>query len=243
MSQYDDPMAGQHAHAHVTPTGRTEHTEVNVDTQVTRAIDRVRWGPILAGLFAALSALALLGVLGMAVGLTAYDPGDPGRNFGIGAGIWGAISALLAFFIGGWLAARSAAVRGHHNGLLNGAMVWAVAIPLLIYLIAGGVTAIANTATNAAGVAANAASSSQQAGNAVDRVVAMSVNDPRANAAAQQQDPAAQQRTRDEALRTARRSAWGTLVSLCLGLAAAAAGGWVGARERTGDVTVRETTA
>jgi hypothetical protein len=36
--------------------------------------DRVRWGPILAGTFAALTALAVLSTLGTAIGLSAYDP-------------------------------------------------------------------------------------------------------------------------------------------------------------------------
>jgi hypothetical protein len=37
--------------------------------------------------------------------------------------ICGAISAPIAFVGGGWLAARTAGVRGTDNGVLNGAMV------------------------------------------------------------------------------------------------------------------------
>src|SRR3954467_15377992 len=83
-------------------------------------VDRVRWGPILAGTFAALTALAVLNTLGSAIGLSAWDPGDDARRFAIGAGIWGVISLLLSFGIGGFIAGRSEALRGSGNGMLNG---------------------------------------------------------------------------------------------------------------------------
>src|SRR3954467_8069754 len=124
--------------------------EIDINTNVITPTDRVRWGPIIAGLFAALSLLALLSVLGMAVGLSAYDPGDNARRFGVGAGIWGAISMLLAFFFGGWLTARTAALQGTHNGLLNGALVWAVAIPLMAYILTTGAARVADSAASMA---------------------------------------------------------------------------------------------
>ena len=44
--------------------------------------DRVRWGPILAGTFSALTTLAILSTLGAAIGLSSYDRGqDDVRNF------------------------------------------------------------------------------------------------------------------------------------------------------------------
>src|SRR5687768_5733380 len=43
--------------------------------------DRVRWGPILAGTFAALTTLAILSTLGAAIGFSSYDRGqDDVRN-------------------------------------------------------------------------------------------------------------------------------------------------------------------
>lgn len=225
MSQYNTPS---NIHA-----SRAPDVEVNTVVAQNRPLDRVRWGPIMAGLFAALSLLALLSVLGMAIGLSAYDPGDRARNFGIGAGVWGAISMLLAFFLGGWLAAKTAAVRGGQNGLLNGAMVWAVAIPLMIYLLAGGAMSAADTASNAANAASNAAQNSQALQGQVDRVITASANAPGGSTDPQQQQQQVStqtQETRDDALKAARRSAWGTFISLSLGLAAAAMGGRAGAR-------------
>ena len=61
------------------------------------SMDRVRWGPVVAGLFVALATLAVLATLGVAVGFSAADRNDSASTFGIGAGIWGAASALVAF--------------------------------------------------------------------------------------------------------------------------------------------------
>lgn len=187
----------------------------NSATTVTPT-DRVRWGPILAGLFAALSTLALLGVLGVAIGLTAYDAGDPGTRFGIGAGIWGMISALLAFGVGGWVAARTAAVRGESNGMINGAMVWAVAIPVMLFMAAGGMASMMGPASEMA-------------------------TDPAPQVMGYAQPPAdtgISGQTVDDVTTGAAWSAWGTLIALLLGLGAAAGGGYLGARELP-DVTNR----
>src|SRR5688500_14685733 len=136
--------------SHRNPPDRVTAAAVNVTPT-----DRVRWGPIIAGLFTALSVLALLGTLGLAIGFSSYDANDRLRNFGIGAGVWGAISALLAFFLGGMIDARTAAVAGRNNGALQGAMVWVVAIPLLIYAVSGLVGSAARTAASTADRAAD----------------------------------------------------------------------------------------
>jgi len=225
-------------------------TEVNT-TNIVTPFDRVRWGPIFAGLCAALSTLAVLAVLGLAIGLSSYTPGQPASNFGIGAGIWGAISALIAFFIGGWLASYTAAGRSRW-GMLNGAMVWIVAIPLLLYLIAGGIGSLLNTAGNvAAGAAANpaitnavngATGQNQGAanGSTTDNTGAAGNTGTNGNTGtAGNQAPGTNvtpQQAQDAA-RSAGNGAWGVLLSLVLGFLASTFGGWLGSRRNTSTVT------
>ncbi len=218
-------------------------TDVNVNTAVITPTDRVRWGPIFAGLVAALSLLALLSVLGVAVGLSAYDANDDTSRFRVGAGIWGAISMLLAFFFGGWLTARTAALRGTHNGVLNGALVWAIAIPLMAYILTTGAARMADTAANAANAAANVA---DRTGNQdqVDRVAKLSTgnrdntvqssssNMDNNNQSANRQSNQISNQDKERAASAGSKAAWGTLVSMLLGLGAAAAGGAAGARDR-----------
>lgn len=244
MTQYDTTRGGG-----IGTTGSTGSTHgggmggSDVNMAVVTPTDRVRWGPILAGLFTAMSALAVLSVLGAAVAGTAYDPGDSRRAFGIGAGIWGALSALVAFALGGWVAARSAAVRGHNNGLLNGAMVWAVAIPVMGYLIASGATRAAEAGSNMANTAMQASDRMQSAGQDLasggdaQTASAQMPADGITSDSGGASDPQAQEQAAD----TTARAAWGTLIALLLGLAAAAMGGYLGAR--TADHTRRVATA
>lgn len=216
------------------PAARTYDVEdIHVETNVEAPIDRVRWGSILAGLFAALSTLALLSLLGLAIGASTFDGGDRARDFGIGAGIWGGLSALLAFLVGGWVAARTAAVRGERNGMLNGAMVWAVAIPLLLYLLGSGLGALVGTAANAGAEAAGAVAG--QVGN--DPALQGNVQD----GAAGLENLASPQNIAGAAESTA-RTAWGTLGSLLLGLGAASLGGYLGARRPNFGWSRRSTT-
>jgi hypothetical protein len=215
--------------------------------------DRVRWGPIIAGLFTALSVLALLGVLGLAVGFSSYDAGDRMRNFGIGAGVWGAVSALLAFFLGGMIAARTAAVAGRNNGALQGAMVWVVAIPLLLYAVSSLLGTAARTTTAAADRAADLSLRSAEVGAQAaqaaatadpDQAQTASARIPSADDAKNAATGAAEQaRQRVQQVATpenaerasegAAKGAWGTLVSMVLGLAAATVGGLLGSRDRS----------
>jgi len=201
------------------------------NTTVVTPFDRVRWGPIWAGIFTAMSTLAVLGVLGLAIGATVYDRNDSARAFGIGAGIWGVVSYLIAFALGGWIAARSAIVAGSRNGLLNGSMVWAVAIPLMLFVLGGGLAAAVGAASNVAsnpdvtqrmsdGSSANGGGNlMDQAQTASSRVGANMSNNNSGNNAA------------EEVRRTSAKTAWWTLISLILGLAAAAMGGYLGSHD------------
>ena len=249
---------GGHGHAGVQGDGGN----VNVGVATVTPTDRVRWASIIAGLFAALSTLVVLSVLGAAVAGSAFDPGDRARTFGMGAGIWGTVSMLLAFLVGGWLAARTAAVRGHGNGVLNGAMVWAVAIPLIIYLISAAVGAAGRTANAVAqtgAMAANAATqvdqstvdqavpapAQEQASQAVNEAkdaVNQATQAPQAQPGAVAQkaaDPVNQERAADAVA----RGGWGTLAALLLSLGAAAFGGHLGARTGDRDRAARPTPA
>jgi hypothetical protein len=211
----------------------------NVDVRPT---DLVRWGPVLAGLFAALATLVTLSVLGLAVGLSAYDPNAPLSAFGIGAGIWGAITALISFLIGGWLAGRSAAFSGNTSGVLNGAMVWFVAVPLLIYMLGAGLGSLAGTAGAVAGTAAEVAGSAA-ANPAVQATAGAVAGDPAAQATAQGAVEGVQATAQaaidsvtpqdfENAANTAGSTAWGILLSLGLAAGASTLGGFLGGRAR-----------
>lgn len=205
-------------------------TTANVyEGDVVQPTDQVRWGPIIAGLFTALTTLLGLSVLGLAIGLSIVDTNDPLRNLGIGAGIWGLLSALIAFGIGGYMAGGTAAFRDRNSGMLNGALVWIVALPLLLYLLGSGVGAILGTASAVAGTAAEVASGAAQ--NPAVQATAQAAL-PGAAEAAQATAQALPGQVTPQQVENAAdaggRTAWGTLLWLGLGAAAAIGGGYLG---------------
>ena len=110
---------------------------VSQSTEVVIPRDQVRWGSIAAGLVTAFTLFLLLSVLLLAVGMQGIRVGDPNVDeaAGIGAIITAAI-ALLSFFIGGFVAARSAAAPGRMAGLLNGFLVWGLGL-FVVLMLAG----------------------------------------------------------------------------------------------------------
>ncbi|HEX6383791.1 MAG TPA: hypothetical protein VF177_03895 [Anaerolineae bacterium] len=219
--------------------------ELDIDMGVITPVDRIRWGPILAGVVTALSTLVILSLLGLAIGLTVYDASDPASNFGLGAGLWGIISAVLAFIIGGAIAGYTAAVPTQGDGMLNGAMVWLVTIPLMVYLLGAGIGSLLSAAGNLVetGVSATAplvteAGVEETLGLDAAAVQAtaeaagteLTVPEAQATADAFVDEVAPEPQQIEEAAETAAPSVWGTLLALLLGLAAAALGGLFGAR-------------
>ena len=100
--------------------------------------DRVRWGPIWAGLVIAIASFLLLSTAAIAVGALAVEGGVRADEAGMAGGIVSAVIALLAFLAGGFVAARTAGVIGRGYGALNGFLVWALGVVLILALAAFG---------------------------------------------------------------------------------------------------------
>jgi hypothetical protein len=98
----------------------------------------------------------VLTILGIALGLSTFDANQP-NNFLAGAGIYGALTALISFALGGFMAARTAAVAGRGNGILHGGMVWIVTNALVVLMLGNGIGTLLNLAGDAAQTAANVA--------------------------------------------------------------------------------------
>ena len=173
-------------------------------TLVVMPVDRVRWAAVLTGLVVALITVAILSVLGVAIGFTTITPGDIAGTLGSGTGVWSAISILIALVVGGWTAARTAAVPGRANGALNGAMVW-VATTLLVFTLLG--SGIATLAAVAGSIVTSGA-----------RLAAPLTGQTAANS---------------DILSVGSTAAWGMLLALLVGLVAATLGGLLGARSVT----------
>lgn len=119
---------------------RAAYASAAVETQIPTAdwSDRVRWGPIWAGLVTALAAFLLLSIAAVAVGAVAVTAGADAAAAGLGGAIASAVIGLVAFFLGGFVASRTATVMERPYGAVNGFLVWALGVVLILALAAFG---------------------------------------------------------------------------------------------------------
>jgi hypothetical protein len=105
-----------------------------LDAFEERDLSRIRWSSVLAGLFLALGALTLLGLLGVAVGLSVLDlrAANPLARLSVGLGIWMGFSALIALFVGSFAAAKLGGSIRRGDGMLAGALTWAASLALVL---------------------------------------------------------------------------------------------------------------
>src|SRR6185436_1707315 len=108
---------------------------------------RVSWGGVFAGVLPILGVSMLLAALGVAIGISAVNPGetDPG-TIGIGAAVWGGLQLLIALFIGGMVATRVGAIIDRTTGFFEGVLVWVVSLILMAYLAGSGIASVASGA-------------------------------------------------------------------------------------------------
>ena len=125
-------FAGTRATAPVT---RTEYRETMF---VPR--DHVRWGPVVAGTAVGLGFTIIMSVLGLAIGSSAFEPGTDITDWTTSAGIWGIVTAIVAFFAAGWVAGRAAATDDAGSSALNGFVAGAALLVTLIWMTAVGTT-------------------------------------------------------------------------------------------------------
>lgn len=180
--------------------------------------DRVRWGPIFAGLVIALSTQLVLSALGAAIGLSGISgSGAPRSNaddVGSAVGIWSIISLFISLFVGGWVTTRSCGAMNKNTALLNGAILWATTLAISAWLLSSGVS-------GAFGIVAS------NAGSIINQAQQSGVNVPNANPAGVPNVTADQTR---ELAGNAAKLGWSFTLGSLMGLVAALLGAAAGAR-------------
>jgi hypothetical protein len=115
-------------------------TTVREVETITASFRRLSWGAILAGVFVSLGIHLLLTLLGAGVGFSTIDPSAPGgtpesETLGLTAGIWWAVSGILAALVGGWVAIRLAGVVHPTLAWLHGLTTWAVTTIVVVWTL------------------------------------------------------------------------------------------------------------
>lgn len=195
---------------------------------------RVSWGAIFAGAVIALATHFLLTLLGSAIG---FSVGDDVRSetLGTGAAIWAIVATGLALLIGGWVTSRSIVGENKTEAAIHGIIMWGVVFAMILWLVASGVRAgfgaMVGVASAASPVAASTdwEAAARRAGVSQDQLAewrsSLAAAPDEARAAAN--DPANRQRA-DEAVDTAARVTWWTLLGTLISMAAAVIGAILG---------------
>jgi hypothetical protein len=177
---------------------------------------RIHWPSIVAGAFVTLALFVVSVALARAVDVDISFSGARSTGAETVAIIWGGISALICFGIGGWVAGSNAAAAGRHLSWLNGAMVWAVAVPVLVFWLGTGVGPRLGERSQAGMIAPAAAPSAVQASARIGGTEPQPLATGTPGYVGHQQ-----------------AAAWWMLVSLALGLIGAAAMGVTGRKTTT----------
>lgn len=123
----------------------------------------IRWGAVLAGVAVGISVQLALTLLGIATGLSNSQVAD-GEAIGAGPLLWAGVSMLVSAFVGGYVAARMSGLKRKADGVLHGAVSWAVTTILFAVLATsvGGamMSTVFSTMSQTAGTAAAAGADS-----------------------------------------------------------------------------------
>src|SRR5262245_43281159 len=212
---------------------------------------RISWSAILAGVAATLGVSLLLALLGTGLGASSVKPlqeQNPLAGIGMGALIWMTISGILAFFVGGWIAAYGSAwFTTRWEGLTHGLLTWAVASLIGAWMITGAAgTLLSGTAGLIGQAVSGAAHTATQSPELSARVReelekrGIDVRSLQRQAQSPETQAQAEQMTRqagETAARGISRAALGAFVMLLLDLLASLFGALMVTRRGPGEVT------
>lgn len=112
---------------------RVERERIGIHNEAeTIRRDRVRWGPIWAGVVTAIGSYLFLQLALVSLGIVDLSEGVAGDA------IASALAALVAFFVGGLTTGATAMWQGADDGVLHGIVMWFAALVALLLFSAVG---------------------------------------------------------------------------------------------------------
>jgi hypothetical protein len=192
----------------------------------------VCWSAIYTGALAALAAIVVLGLIGVALGF--HLVGVENRvvdlnKVGIATLAFSIFSAFLAFVLGGWVAGKIAGIHRSEPAMLHGAIAWLATVPVLIILASLG------AGSYFGGWYGGLAGSPGWSAAPYDAPLPLDNNaspEDRARYAASRADYESKVKEWREATpRATRNAALGAVTALLLGLVGGVIGGWMASGE------------
>ncbi len=163
-------MASNYPPGSATGNGMVDHDVIAATIHSRRPLfPAIRWGAVLAGVAVGISIQLALTLLGIATGLSNADVAQ-GESLGIGPLLWAGFSMLVAAFVGGYVAARMSGLKRKADGVLHGAVSWAVTTIIFAMLATSiGGTLMSGVFSNVSQLAQNTAQAGDRSpiGNAI----------------------------------------------------------------------------
>lgn len=124
---------------HPSPAAPAEHARIIL-------VNRISWSAVLAGVVVALVTQLVLNMLGIGLGAATLDPGTGDNpsvaSLSIGAGLWWAISGILAALAGGYAAGRLSGRPKESTAAWHGLTTWALTTLVIFYLLTSSIGGI-----------------------------------------------------------------------------------------------------
>lgn len=105
------------------------------------------WGSVWAGLLSAFGVFVLLTLVAVAAGLETAPVADLPENLDVVASIATGVFVVLAFAIGGFIAAWTATLSDPGQAILHGFLVWALFVMVLLVMVSLGLGGALGSAT------------------------------------------------------------------------------------------------
>jgi len=218
------------------PNVKTIRSEVVAETPVEKwAHWPIHWSGIWGGALAALAAVLLFGLVGVAVGAHLLGPDHRVvdlKKLTLPTLAFSVFGAFLAFVIGGWVAGKIAGILRSEPAMLHGALVWLIAVPMLVVLANLGA---ANYMGGWYAGLAGTPSWGTSAGAPFERPDPLPPMATEAEIAQFKADQAAYKQNvkqwQEDSPKVVRNSALGAITALLLGLAGSVIGGWLASGE------------
>jgi len=189
----------------------------------------VNWNGIVLGALAALAALIVVGLTGIA--LKAHDIGNARavgdlHKLGFWSLLFSVFGTFLSFALAGWVSGQIAGFRRAESCMLHGACAWLLALPIMLVL--GGMGAAGAYGGWLSGLDAHHPGWNYAASRGVEFRATVPADPTAPTVSATTNSRIV---TDEEAARTARNTALGVVASLLLGLMGAVVGGWISSGE------------
>jgi hypothetical protein len=134
------PVSGVRAAAPPIEEAPVSGVRAAVPATEPRHVVHFRWKAVFAGLVLGIGTQVLLGLFGIALGLSVVR-GRPGvSSLALGTSLWMSLVSLISVFVGAFTASRLSGAIRRAEGALAGALTWGTALVAVLFVAAASPT-------------------------------------------------------------------------------------------------------